>query len=158
MTETPTVIDLSHSTVIPAHEERPDLSHEKLVEAYNAGDPKFKNFIGGVEVVIGKLDEIFPAEIHGLVDENENPLEYRVGELFPCAHTSHIKEALTSNDGTKSLIRFTEPLQTRQFISPSPEMLFKLMDFFGAENVMTKSEFQGRIRSEEYTPKLTEEF
>jgi len=121
---------------------RTGLSHEEMVTAYNE-KTIINNFLGGVEVDASKLDNLIAVSVKPSIEgEDGEKIRYKWEEIYP---------TYTSLDGKKALIRFCSPVSITQWYNCSSEEFYKLATFFGIENVITKSEFQEKLTSTDYT-------
>ncbi|MHA1447968.1 MAG: hypothetical protein ACTSP4_00910 [Candidatus Hodarchaeales archaeon] len=122
-----------------------DGSDESMIASYNALEDVFDGFLGGIEVDYSKLDNLVPASVIERRDEEGELIKKAWKDEFPI---------VVSLDKTKAIIRMCTPLSLTAWNGMKNEMFYKMTDYFGIENVMTRSKNQDLISSDAYTEKV----
>jgi hypothetical protein len=146
------MIDLTKAKIIPEQEVKPSLSREQMIEAFESGEDLL-GFIGGVEVDEKILDNLADVDVIP-ADEEGNRFSWEIWQ-----------PTRRSIDGSgKGVIYLVKVL--RAGTPGRADWAYKGMDvgefrlfveYFGIENVMTKSEFEALVKSERYTQIQEEE-
>jgi hypothetical protein len=127
--------DKYETTLLPC-----SAQHSDMLESYSSNEQVFDGFLGGVEVDINIIDNLVDVDVVP-ADEEGNRKQWQ--ETFP---------TYQSLDGTKALIRLCCPCGAlKSWHGASNDMFYKWANHFGIDNLMTKSEFQNKLDSEDYT-------